>query len=111
PTALTQAAGKAVYYDTEGPVHEPLRAGALLTQLPGRAAPGIFMAAEGRTPVDVASRGFAAVTAGALVALGLGLVLAVFIQVRVGLAPLFALRREVAAVRTGKAERLAGDYP
>ena len=69
------------------------------------------MAAEDRTPVDAASRGFAAVTAGALVALGLGLVLAVFIQVRVGLAPLFALRREVAAVRTGKAERLAGDYP
>jgi len=111
PTALTQAAGKPVYYDTQGPVHEPLRAAALLTQLPGRAAPVIFMAAEDRTPVDVASRGFAAVTAGALVALGLGLVLAVFIQVRVGLAPLFALRREVAAVRTGKAERLAGEYP
>ncbi len=111
PTALTGAAGKAVYYDTEGPVHEPLRAAAMLTQLPGRAAPVIFMAAEDRTPVDEAARGFAVVTAGALVALGIGLVLAVFIQVRVGLAPLFALRREVASVRTGKSERLAGDYP
>ena len=111
PAALTALAGKPLYYNTEGPVKEPLRAAALLTHLPGRAAPVIFMAAEDRSPVDSASRGFAAVTAGALVALGLGLVLAVFIQVRVGLAPLFALRREVAAVRTGKAERLAGEYP
>lgn len=108
---LTEAAGKPIYYDTVGPVHEPLRAAALLTRLPGRAAPVIFMAAEDRTPVDEASRGFAAVTAGALVALGLGLVFGVFVQVRVGLAPLFGLRREVASVRTGKAERLAGDYP
>jgi signal transduction histidine kinase len=109
--ALQAVAGKPIYYNTEGPVHEPLRAAAMLTQLPGRAAPVIFMAAEDRSPVDAASRGFAAVTAGALVALGLGLILAVFIQVRVGLSPLFALRREVASVRTGKAERLAGDYP
>ncbi len=111
PAALIAAAGKPLYYDAEGPVREPLRAAALLARLPGRAAPVIFMAAEDRTPVDAAARGFAAVTAAALVALGLGLVLAVFIQVRVGLAPLFALRREVAAVRTGKTERLAGDYP
>ncbi|MDR3513231.1 MAG: ATP-binding protein [Caulobacteraceae bacterium] len=109
--ALQASPGKPIYYDTIGPVREPLRAAAMLTRLPGRAAPVIFMAAEDRTPVDAASRGFAAVTAGALVALGLGLVLAVFIQVRVGLSPLFALRREVADVRTGKAERVAGAYP
>jgi signal transduction histidine kinase len=35
----------------------------------------------------------------------------VIIQVRVGLRPLFALRREVADVRTGKRERLEGVYP
>jgi signal transduction histidine kinase len=33
------------------------------------------------------------------------------IQVRVGLNPLFALRREVAAVRRGKAERVGRSYP
>jgi signal transduction histidine kinase len=103
--------GQPVFYNTIGPVGEPLRAAALLTYLRPRVQPVIFMAAEDRTPVDEASRGFAAVTAGALVALGLGLVLAVFIQVRVGLQPLFALRREVADVRTGKAERVAGAYP
>src|SRR5205085_7415995 len=35
----------------------------------------------------------------------------VLLQVRLGLQPLFALRREVAAVRRGKAERLERDYP
>jgi signal transduction histidine kinase len=111
PAALTASPGKPVYYNAVGPVKEPLRAAALLTELPGRSAPVIFMAAEDRTPVDEAVRDSAAVTGGALVVLGLGLVLVVFIQVRVGLAPLFALRREVADVRIGKAEQVAGDYP
>jgi signal transduction histidine kinase len=35
----------------------------------------------------------------------------VILQVRVGLQPLFRLRREVADVRMGKAEALAADYP
>jgi signal transduction histidine kinase len=47
----------------------------------------------------------------ALGSLGIGLIAAVIIQVRVGLRPLFALRREVADVRTGKSERLMGAYP
>ena len=50
--------------------------------------------------------------AGACLALlGVGLVLAVLIQVRVGLWPLFALRREIAAVRRGSADRLVRTYP
>ena len=39
------------------------------------------------------------------------LIAGVMLQVRVGLEPLFQLRREVAAVRTGKTDRVAGDYP
>src|SRR5690606_39841731 len=39
------------------------------------------------------------------------MIAAVVIQVRVGLNPLFALRREVAAVRRGKAERVGRSYP
>ena len=50
-------------------------------------------------------------TAGGLLFLGVGLVLVVFVQVRVGLQPLFMLRREVSEVRTGKADRLMNDYP
>jgi signal transduction histidine kinase len=39
------------------------------------------------------------------------LVLAVLVQVRVGLRPVFDIRREIARVRRGKAQRLTGDYP
>ena len=69
------------------------------------------MAAEDRTPIDEDARRFAATTAVALVALGIGLVIAVFAQVRIGLRPMFEVRREVARVRKGKAQRLTGVYP
>lgn len=108
---LKANAGKPIYYDTIGPAKEPLRAAAMLASLPGRAAPVVFMAAEDRTPYETDSRRFAVETAAVLLVLGVGLVLVVFIQVRVGLQPLFALRSEVADVRTGKRERVTGVYP
>ncbi|MFA7262004.1 MAG: sensor histidine kinase [Caulobacter sp.] len=100
-----------VFYGAEGPLDQPLRATAMQVQLTGRAAPVILMAAEDRSPVDREARRFAALTAGALVILGAGILAAVFIQVRVGLQPLFRLRGEVADVRKGKIERIVGDYP
>jgi signal transduction histidine kinase len=109
--ALQAVAGKPVYYDTTGPVGEPLRAVAMLTHLSGRSQPVIFMAAEDRTPLDSDARRFDVETAGGLLILGVGLVLVVFVQVRVGLQPLFMLQGEVAAVRTGQAERLVQEYP
>jgi hypothetical protein len=45
------------------------------------------------------------------VILGGGLIAATVVQVRVGLLPLFRLRREVASVRRGKAEKLEGAIP
>ena len=109
--ALQAVAGKPIYYNAVGPVGEPLRAVAMLAHLSGRPAPVIFMAAEDRTPLDEDDRRFDVETAGVLLFLGVGLVVVVFIQVRVGLQPLFMLRREVAAVRTGQADRLVRDYP
>jgi signal transduction histidine kinase len=109
--ALRAAPGAMIYYTTVGPAHEPLRAAAMLGRLPGRSQPVIFMTAEDLTPVETSAKRFALETAISLVVLGVGLILLVFIQVRVGLGPLFALEREVAAVRTGKAERLDGEYP
>jgi signal transduction histidine kinase len=103
--------GKAVHYDTRGPLNEPLRARAQQNFLPGRKAPVIFLAAEDRSSVNRDVRGFVVATAAAFALLGAGLVVAIFFQVRVGLRPLFELRSEVAAVRRGKAQRLAGDYP
>jgi len=103
--------GQPVSYNTSGPLNEPLRAMATQAKLPGRGAPVVFMAAEDRSPVDRDVRGFITATAIAFLLLGVGMIAAVVIQVRVGLNPLFALRREVADVRRGKAERVQSAYP
>jgi len=108
---LASNPGKPVTYDTRGPLNEPLRALATQARLPNRAAPVIFVSAEDRSPVDRDVRGFITATAIAFVLLGLGIVGAVVIQVRVGLDPLFVLQREVASVRRGKLERLQSRYP
>ena len=43
--------------------------------------------------------------------LGLGLVLAVFLQVKVGLLPLRGVARALARIRDGSAQKLEGDFP
>ena len=112
PADLAQlTVGSTVYYDTRGPLSEPLRAVALSRVLPGRKAPVVFMAAEDRSPVDHDVRSFAIRTAALLVLSGGLLVAAVILQVRFGLKPLFDLRKEVMNVRKGRAERVVGRYP
>lgn len=108
---LDTAPGQTQYFNMRGPQDKPLRAAAILARLPGYADPVVFLAAEDRTPIDADADRFAGVTAIALTILAGGLVLATVVQVRFGLTPLFRLRREVAAVRRGKAERVDGVYP
>ncbi|WP_454714519.1 ATP-binding protein [Caulobacter segnis] len=108
---LEAAPGKTQYFDLRGPQDKPLRAAAIQAQLPGYPDAVVFLAAEDRSPIDADADRFAGTTAIALLILGFGLILAVVVQVRFGLQPLFRLRREVASVRRGKAERLADDYP
>lgn len=108
---LDVAPGKTVFFDMRGPQDKPLRAAAILARLPGYPDPVVFIAAEDRSPIDADADRFGRITALALLILGGGLILAVVVQVRVGLAPLFQLRREVASVRRGKAERLVRVYP
>lgn len=108
---MRRTPGEPVHYDVRGPADEPLRALAVSAQLPGRTEPVLFMAAEDRSAIDRDVRRFAFTTAAALVLLAAGLAAAVFLQVRVGLGPLFAMGREIAAVRQGKAQRLSQAYP
>jgi len=103
--------GKVVFFDLPGPLRQHLRVAAMQGRLPELASPVVFMVAEDRAPVDSAVRAFATAIALSLAVLGAGLITAVFVQVRVGLQPLFALRREVAGVRTGQNERIVGVYP
>ena len=109
--ALAAAEGKSIFYDSPGPLDQRLRVGAAEARVAGYPAPVVFMAAQDRAPVDRDVRTFITTIAVALGILGVGLVAAVIIQVRVGLQPLFALRREMADVRTGRRERVEGTYP
>jgi signal transduction histidine kinase len=109
--ALRDRPGGGVSYDAEGPDRQALRIFAMQRVLSGRAKPVVFMTAQDRGPIDRDARSFALTTAAALLLLGAGLVLAVVLQVRFGLAPLFAMRRDLADVREGRAEALCGAYP
>jgi signal transduction histidine kinase len=100
-----------LYYDGDGPHSQPLRIALMRRFLPGRAAPVMIMTAEDRETIDRAVQQFAVTTALGLLLLGAGLVAAVVAQVRIGLHPLFAMRRDIADVRGGKRERLTRPYP
>jgi len=112
PDRLRANPRKPIAFNTPGvQAGERLRVVARWTSLPGRDAPLVFIAAEDRRPIDREVRNFFTTTAIAFALLGVGLIMAVVVQVRVGLQPLFRLRTEVAEVRRGKAERLQGAYP
>jgi len=111
PTRLAKSKNKTAFYDSVGPLKQPLLIAARSIILPGRAGPVVFLVAEDRGPIDRDLQTFELTTAVALVLLGTGLVAAVVIQVRLGLHPLFAMGREIADVRRGRAQRLTGRYP
>jgi signal transduction histidine kinase len=108
---LARTPGKPMFYNAPGPVGQPLRVDATEVRMGDYPSPVVFISAEDRTPVNRDVRTFVTTMTAALGILGIGLIAAVILQVRVGLQPLFALRREVADIRTGKSERVAGAYP
>lgn len=108
---LAAEPGETISYNSIGPREEPIRIAASLKSLPGRAQPLIYMAAIDRSAVEADTREFATFTWMALVALGVVLAGAVFLQVRIGLQPLFDLRNEIANVRKGQAARIVKAYP
>ena len=111
PEKLDAAFGDVISFDATGPKGEPLRAAASMKSIPRYDEPVIFLAALDRSNIDADTRQFATVTWIALLVMGFGLVSAVFIQVQVGLRPLYELRNEIADVRKGKAARLGRSYP
>ena len=111
PRRLEEAFGQTISYNAYGPADEPLRVAASMKRLPGREQPVVFLAAIDRSNIDADTRQFATITRISLLLLGFGLVTAVFIQVQVGLRPLYELRNEIAAVRKGKAARVERAYP
>lgn len=111
PARLAGAAGVNITYNAIGPNDEPLRVAASLKTLPGRAKPIVFLAGIDRSDIDADARQFATLTWLTLGLLGVGLLIAVFLQVRIGLRPLYDLRNEISDVRKGKAARIERSYP
>jgi len=111
PAQLAEAAGVNITYNAVGPNDEPLMVAASQKTLPGRAAPIVFLAGLDRSDIDADARQFATLAWVTLGLLGIGLLIAVFLQVRIGLRPLYDLRDEISNVRKGKAARIERTYP
>ncbi|PZO01205.1 MAG: sensor histidine kinase [Alphaproteobacteria bacterium] len=111
PAQLAEAAGVNITYNAVGPNDEPLMVAASQKTLPGRAAPIVFLAGLDRSDIDADARQFATLAWVTLGLLGIGLLIAVFLQVRIGLRPLYDLRDEISNVRKGKAARIERAYP
>jgi signal transduction histidine kinase len=122
--ALAALRGKPIFYNGSGPAptgaapqpgqpvkEEPDRIAAEEVRITGVADPVIYLVAEDRSPIDSNIRTFETTVALSLLVLLVMLIAGVWLQVRVGLRPLFQLQREVAAVRTGKIDRVAAEYP
>ena len=71
----------------------------------------VIVAAADRRPALQAVRQFALVALGLLSVLAMGLTLAIYMQVRSGLKPLFDLRDRVVDIREGRARAVKGRYP
>jgi signal transduction histidine kinase len=76
-----------------------------------QSTPYSFAVAGDAAEIDRDLSEFTTLLIAALAALGLGLVAATFFQVRFGLSPLRAIRQDLAAIRSGQAERLEGELP
>jgi len=103
-----------VRFTAKGPdydANERLRVVARQVVLPNMSSPVIVLSAADRAPVDRSIRNFIFTAIGLLSALTLGLILAVYAQVRLGLRPLFDLVSRIADVREGRAASVEGDYP
>ncbi len=111
PDAPGPATSEARRLDVAGPEGQALRLTFRDIALPGLDRRLTFIVAGDRAEIAAALRAFNVTLAAALGLLGVGLVVAIVVQVRFGLHPLRRLRRAIAQVRAGQAERLEGEFP
>ena len=95
----------------EGPDDQQLVVLTRTLLLPGAIAPITFSVAVDRSEIEEHASRFAGSVSAALALLGVGLLVAVVVQIRVGLRPLAAVGRALAQVRAGQATEIAGNYP
>ena len=103
------AAGTRVGY-ADGPENQSLRVVERPIDL-GSDGSFIVTVAGDATEIVEETRTFDYYLAGTFLALSIGLVLTTIFQVRFGLAPLKRVSESIAAIRSGRAERLEGEFP
>ena len=110
--------GAVSYGYASGPENQHLRVLARRVVFPISATPQTddtraytFLVAGDLAAVDAESAAFNGTLIWSFVLLGLGLVVAVFLQVRVGLLPLRRLKEALARIRDGSAQHLEGKFP
>lgn len=113
-TALSKQGQDPVRFTAEGPdidAGEDLRVVAQQVVLPNMTTPVVVLAAADRASVIRSIRNFILTAIALLLFLTLGMIFAVYAQVRIGLRPLFDLVSRIADVREGRVVSVEGDYP
>ncbi|HUO03549.1 MAG TPA: sensor histidine kinase [Rhizomicrobium sp.] len=110
--------GAIAYGFAEGPENQHLRVLSRRVEFPATDTPQpndthayIFTVAGDLSAVEAEIRAFNGTLIWSFLLLGLGLMIAVFLQVRVGLMPLTRLQESLARIRNGTAHRLEGKFP
>jgi signal transduction histidine kinase len=98
-------------YDALGPQDQALRVAERAIQLPGSVSTFYYQVAGDRVEALADIREFESVLGWALGGLGSGLLIAVLLQVRLGLRPLRRIGDALSEIRSGRTERLVGDFP
>lgn len=106
------AQGEAQFLMVDGPDGEKLRVIARIEQIPQLEGRYLFLVGVAPDAILAPAAGVVGLAFALFVAFCALMVAAVsLLQVRIGLEPLRALRRDIANVRRGDMERLSGDYP
>ena len=110
--------GAIAYSFTTGPENQHLRVLSRRVEFPATETPQpndthayVFTVAGDLSQVEAEIRVFNGTLIWSFLLLGLGLMIAVFLQVRVGLMPLARLQESLARIRNGSAQRLEGKFP
>jgi signal transduction histidine kinase len=111
PLSVQPDATEPLFADVDGPNDENLRLIEREIGLPAARERFRYAVGGDRSEIDAEVRRFNTTLGWSLGILGLGLLTALLLQVRFGLQPLRRMRQAIVAVRTGRAQRLDGEFP
>jgi signal transduction histidine kinase len=109
--AAVSQPGVIAHLDGPGPNDRQLRVGLQAVTLPDRELPVLLYRSVDRTAANEAVGRFALRLGLALGVLALGIVVGVLVLIRYGLRPLHEIQDKLGDVRSGRRDRLDGEYP